>query len=189
VIIEVTVKTSMASTACAFLLRLALAGGLVLGFAMAVRGGGPKCRIKITRARNGQALTWPLGQIAYFTDQGDLSPILPNASANNLVAGAFSVWTSVRTAALAAVRAGSLAEDVNGSNVIVNGDGTISMPTDVESTAVGLRLGLCTTLTGRSPARCSGRAPATQASVSSMRFSEEMTITGSGQLSTCARRN
>ena len=41
---EVTVKTSMASTACPFLLRLALAGGLVLGFAMIVRGGGPEVR-------------------------------------------------------------------------------------------------------------------------------------------------
>jgi hypothetical protein len=52
------------------------------------------------------------------------------------------VWTSVPTAALAAVRGGSLAEDVNGSNVIVNGDGTISMPADVESTAVGTPIGI-----------------------------------------------
>jgi hypothetical protein len=145
VISEVTVKTSMASTACAFLLRLALAGGLVLGFAMTVRGGGPKCvagSSYFNPTTTGQALKWPLGQIRYYTDQGDLSPILPNASANNLVAGAFGVWTSVPTAALAAVSAGSLAEDVNGINVIVNGDGTISMPADVESTAVATPIGI-----------------------------------------------
>src|SRR6516164_4120296 len=135
----------MASTACPFLLRLALAGGLVLGFAMIVRGGGPKCVAGTSYfdpTTTGQALRWPLGQINYYTDQGDLSPILPNASANNLVAGAFGVWTSVPTAALAAVSAGSLAEDVNGSNVIVNGDGTISMPADVESSAVGTPIGI-----------------------------------------------
>jgi len=145
VISEMTVKTNMASTARAFLLRLALAGGVVLGFAMAVRGGGPKCvagSSYFDPTTTGQVLTWPAGQITNFTDQGDLSPILPNASANGLVANAFGVWTSVPTAALAAVNAGSLAEDVNGSNVIVNGDGTISMPADIESTAVGTPIGI-----------------------------------------------
>src|ERR1700750_2413053 len=94
VISEVTVKTSMASTACAFLLRLALAGGLVLGFAMTVHGGGPKCvagSSYFNPTTTGQAPKGPLGQIRYYTDQGDVSPILPNASANNLVAGAWRV--------------------------------------------------------------------------------------------------
>src|ERR1700758_4237614 len=112
---EMIVKTDMASTVRAFLLRLALARGAVLGFAMLARGGGPKCVAGTSffnPSTTGQAVTWPAGQITYFTDQGDLSPILPNASANNLVASAFGVWTSVPTAALVAVSAGSLAEDV-----------------------------------------------------------------------------
>jgi hypothetical protein len=67
---------------------------------------------------------------------------LRNASANSFVAGAFGVWTSVPTAALAATNAGSLAEDVSGVNVIVNGDGTISMPTDIQSTATGTPVGI-----------------------------------------------
>jgi hypothetical protein len=112
---------------------------------MMVRGGGPKCVAGTSYfdpSTTGQALTWPAGQIRYFTDQGDLSPILPNASANSLVAGAFGVWTSVPTAALTSVNAGALAEDVNGSNVIVNGDGTISMPVDIESTAIETPIGI-----------------------------------------------
>jgi hypothetical protein len=142
---EVTMKTYVASTARVFLLRLALAAGMILTFAMIVRAGGPKCvagSSYFDPMTTGKPLTWPLGQIIYYTDQGDLSPILPNASANSFVAGAFGVWTSVPTAALAATNAGSLAEDVSGANVIVNGDGTISMPTDIQSTATAAPVGI-----------------------------------------------
>jgi len=33
----------------------------------------------------GQPLTWSQGQVNYYTDQGDLSPILPNTAANAFV--------------------------------------------------------------------------------------------------------
>src|SRR5579863_1067428 len=59
----------------------------------------------------GQPLTWSLGQVNYYTDQKDLSPILPNAAANAFVANAFLQWSSVATAAITANRAGQLAED------------------------------------------------------------------------------
>ena len=65
----------------------------------------------------GQPITWSLGQVNYYTDQGDLSPILPNSAANAFVTSAFNVWTSVSNAALTATSAGKLAEDVNGSNI------------------------------------------------------------------------
>jgi len=142
---EVTMKTNMASTTRGFLLRLALAGGIILVFAMITRAGGPKCvagSSYFDPAATGQPLTWGQGQITYYTDRGDLSPILPNASANSFVAGAFRVWTAVPTAALAATSPGSLAEDVNGTNVTVNADGTISMPADIQSTATGTPLGI-----------------------------------------------
>jgi hypothetical protein len=142
---EVTMKTNMASTGRVFLLRLALAAGIILTVAMIARAGGPKCvagSSYFDPITTGQSLTWPLGQITYYTDQGDLSPILPNASANTFVAGAFEVWTSVPTAALAATSAGSLAEDVSGANVIVNGDRTISLPTDIQATATGTPVGV-----------------------------------------------
>jgi len=140
VVSAVTMKTSLASTARVFLLRLALAAGIVLLFAMLLRAGGPKCIAGTSffdPTSTGQPLTWPSGQINYYTDLGSLSPILPNVSANSFVAGAFAVWSSVPTAALATVQAGSLAEDVNGSNVTLNADGTISMPLDIQPTATG----------------------------------------------------
>src|SRR4030088_1321769 len=58
----------------------------------------------------GHPIIWAQGQVNYYTDLGDLSPILPGASADTFVANAFSQWTSVSTAAIAAARAGQLAE-------------------------------------------------------------------------------
>ena len=142
---EVTMTTDMALSIRLFLLRLAWGIGIVLLFALTSRAGGPKLvagSSYFDPSTTGQPLVWPGGLITYYTDQGDLSPILPNASANSFVAGAFGVWTSVPTAALAASSGGSLAEDVNGSNVTVNSDGTISMPADIQPTATGTPVGI-----------------------------------------------
>ena len=137
--------TDLASTARAFLLRLAVAVMAIFFFTLLARAGGPKLIAGTTYfdpTRTGQPLTWQQGAITYYTDQGDLSPILPNSSANSLVADAFSQWTSVATTALVATSGGQLAEDVNGANVIVNGDGTISMPVDIQPTATGTPIGI-----------------------------------------------
>src|SRR5579859_7185748 len=111
---EVTMNTSLASTIRSFLLRVTWGGALVLTLVLVCRAGGPK-KVAGTSyfdpSVTGQALSWPQGTITFFTDQGDLSPILPNASANNFVATAFSQWTAVSTAALAAAHGGPLAED------------------------------------------------------------------------------
>lgn len=107
--------------------------------------GGPKYVAGVSYFNSGTAgtpLTWTQGQINYYTDQGNLSPILPGTSADSFVAAAFSQWTSISTAAVAATRAGQLAEDVNGSNVYVNPDGTITMPADIEPSAVGTPVGV-----------------------------------------------
>jgi len=109
----------MAFTVRSFLLRLALALAIVFFFALLSRAGGPKYIAGTSyfeSTASGQPLVWPLGQITYYTDQGDLSPILPNASANSLVADAFSQWTSVPTAALTATSGGQLAMDRAGSD-------------------------------------------------------------------------
>src|SRR5262249_37242495 len=90
----------------------------------------------------GQPLTWPQGQLIYYTDQGDLSPILAGPAADALVADAFSQWTSVPTAALTATNAGQLSEDVNGSNVTRNSDNTIAMPQDIQPTATATPIGI-----------------------------------------------
>src|ERR1700757_59101 len=116
-------KTRMAFTPRSFFLRLAWAVAMLLCFVAIfvpmLHAGGPK-NVAGTSffdpTATGQPLVWPLGQITYYTDQGDLSAYLPNASANHLVAAAFSQWASVPTAALSATRAGPLAEDVSGTN-------------------------------------------------------------------------
>jgi hypothetical protein len=90
----------------------------------------------------GVPLIWAQGAVSYYTDEGDLSPLLLHAGADAFVADAFSRWTSITTAAVATTLAGQLAEDVNGTNVIANGDGTFTMPTDILPTAVAKPLAI-----------------------------------------------
>jgi IPT/TIG domain len=85
-------------------------------------------------AVKGTPLTWSQGTISYYTDQGNLSPVLPSATADAFVADAFSRWTSISTAAVTAARAGQLAEDVSGANVSASG-GTIALPADIRPSA------------------------------------------------------
>ncbi|HVO61679.1 MAG TPA: IPT/TIG domain-containing protein [Terriglobales bacterium] len=83
----------------------------------------------------GVPITWP-SPIGYYTDQGSLSPIMPNSMADAYVADAFSRWSAVQTAALAIDQSGHLAEDVNGANVTRDASDNISMPIDIQSSAV-----------------------------------------------------
>src|SRR5579864_9229263 len=142
---EVTMRTRVAFTVRSLLLRLAGLMAIILALPLLSRAGGPK-NVAGTNyfdpSMTGQPLVWPAGAIAYYTDQGDLSPILPNASANSLVAGSFNQWASVNSAALASVSGGVLAEDVSRANVTINADGTISMPLDIQSTATGTPIGV-----------------------------------------------
>ncbi|MGH9529607.1 MAG: IPT/TIG domain-containing protein, partial [Terriglobales bacterium] len=90
----------------------------------------------------GTPLTWSQGAVNYYTDQGHLSPILPGPSADALVADAWSQWASIPTAAIAAVHAGQLAEDVSGADVTVNSDGSINTPPDIMPSALSTPLGI-----------------------------------------------
>jgi len=140
---DVTLPKNMA--AHSFLFRLATALAIVLLFAVLARAGGPEYvagSSYFNPSTMGQPITWLLGQVNYYTDQGDLSPILPNASANVLVADAFSQWTSVSTAALTVANAGQLAEDVNGANIAVNSNGTVTAPADIAPTATLTPVGI-----------------------------------------------
>jgi hypothetical protein len=125
----------------------ALALGLVLLILLPqfARAGGPRYIAGVSYfdpGTTGTPLTWAQGAISYYTDQGNLSSILPGSSADALVANAFSQWTSIPTAAVSATRAGQLAEDVSGANVIVNGDGSITMPSDIMPSGVGTPVGI-----------------------------------------------
>lgn len=128
-----------------FLFRLATAVAIVLFFAVLGRAGGPKYvagSSYFNSSTMGQPLTWSLGEVNYYTDQGDLSPILPNTAANALVASAFAQWTSVSTTALLATNAGQLAEDVNGTDIAVDANGTITAPADITPSATQTPVGI-----------------------------------------------
>src|SRR5580700_4526986 len=129
----------------AFFFRLATALAIVVLFAVLARAGGPEYvagSSYFNSSTMGQPLTWSLGQVNYYTDQGDLSPVLPNAAANAFVAGAFAQWTSVSTAALTATSGGQLAEDVNGENIVADSYGTITAPADITSSATQTPVGI-----------------------------------------------
>ena len=142
---ERAMTTCMERIARLFLLRLACSAAVVIACTVVACAGGPRNvagSSYFNSSANGQPLVWAQGVVNYYTDQGDLSPILPNASANAFVANAFSQWTAAPTAALSASNAGQLAEDVNGTNVTVNSDGSISMPADIQPTATATPVGI-----------------------------------------------
>lgn len=142
---DVSTENNMAFRARSFFFRLATAVAIVILFAELGHSGGPKYvagSSYFNTSTIGQPITWSLGQVSYYTDQGDLSPILPNASANALVANAFSQWTSVSSAALTATNAGQLAEDVNGGNIAVESSGTITSPADITPAATQTPVGI-----------------------------------------------
>jgi hypothetical protein len=122
-----------------------LAGTLFLiCSAVASRAGGPAfvAGSGYNPGVEGQPMIWANGAVQYFTDQGDLSPILTNAQADTLVAGAFSAWTSISGVALTASQGGHLAEDVNGSNLTVDATGTITAPVDITPSATATPVGI-----------------------------------------------
>lgn len=140
---NVTIQKNM--DARSFCFRLATALAIVVLFAVLARAGGPEYvagSSYFNPSTMGQPLTWSLGQVNYYTDQGDLSPILPNNSANVLVADAFAQWTSSPTAGLAVANAGQLAEDVNGSNIAVDSAGTLTAPADITPSATQTPVGI-----------------------------------------------
>ncbi len=89
----------------------------------------------------GQPLVWKNGVVNFYTDLGDLSPTVTQAQANAMVAAAAALWSGIPTAAVQINSAGSLAEDVNGSNFYNRPNGLV-MPADVQSTAIGTPLGI-----------------------------------------------
>ncbi len=89
----------------------------------------------------GQPIVWKNGVVSYYTDLGDLSPTVTQAQANAMVAAAAARWSGIPTAALQINAAGSLAEDINGTNFFSSPNGLV-MPPDVQSTATGTPLGI-----------------------------------------------
>ncbi|HET6219808.1 MAG TPA: Ig-like domain-containing protein [Acidobacteriaceae bacterium] len=127
------------------LFRVAAVVVVVLSFVAIAIAGGPKYVAGssfFSSSAMGQPLTWSRGQVNYYTDQGDLSPILPNAAANAFVANAFLQWSSVSAAAITVTNSGQLAEDVNGSNIAVDSNGTVTAPADITPSATQTPVGI-----------------------------------------------
>jgi hypothetical protein len=125
--------------------RLAAVLAFVLLFAAIASAGGPEYvagSSYFNSSTMGQPITWAQGQVNYYTDQGDLSPILPNAAANALVANSFLQWTAVTTASLTVNAAGQLAEDVNGTNIAVSSSGVVTAPADITPAATQTPVGI-----------------------------------------------
>src|SRR5229473_1750831 len=123
---------------------LAVAVLLIICSAVASRAGAPAfiAGSGYDPGVEGQPLIWANGSVQYFTDQGDLSPILPSAQADAFVATAFSAWTGISNVALTASQGGHLAEDVNGGNITANANGAITAPADITSAATGTPVGI-----------------------------------------------
>lgn len=117
----------------------------LLALMQPAHAGGPRYVAGISYFNQGTAglpLTWAQGAVNYYTDQGPLSATVSGPQGDVLVADAFSQWTSIVNVAFVATHAGQLAEDVNGSNVYRNSDGTLTMPADIMPTAVGTPVGI-----------------------------------------------
>jgi len=124
--------------------RFLFIAALVLYNALPASAGGPAyvAGSGFDPSVKGQSLTWAGGNLQYFTDQGDLSPILRGGQADVMVADVFTHWTTIPGVAISATLAGHLAEDVSGANVIAFPDGTYSIPDDIEPGALSTPVGI-----------------------------------------------
>jgi len=124
--------------------RFLAVAALLLCICLRCRAGGPAfvAGSGYDPGVKGQPLLWAQGSVSYYTDQGDLSPILNNSQADAFVATAFAPWTGLPYVALAATQGGHLAEDVNGSNVSCDPQGNCTMPADIQPTALATPVGI-----------------------------------------------
>jgi IPT/TIG domain len=126
------------------MMKCLFAIGIVLQLASIASAGGPAYVAGASYfdpSTMGSPVTWAQGAITYYTDRGDLSAVLPGASADTFVSSAFAKWTSIPTASISATHSGQLAEDVSGSNLTVV-NGAITAPADIASTATALPVGI-----------------------------------------------
>ena len=133
------------------LLSLLAAAFLALAGDPSALAGGPKYVAGVSYFNpgvKGQPVIWPAGQVTYFVDRGTLGS-LSNTQAVAMVDASAAIWSAVPTAAVNLTDGGSLAEDVNGSNVIAGiGSGnpgaspTFAQPSDVAPSATTTPVGV-----------------------------------------------
>ncbi len=107
--------------------------------ALQTYAGGPKYVAGVAYfnpAAVGQPIRWADGPISYFVDQGSLNGGISNQQAVGMVDAAAAFWNAVPTAGVNLTDAGSLAEDVNGTNVQAANE-QFTAPADVTPQATG----------------------------------------------------
>jgi hypothetical protein len=110
----------------------------VFAISASAYAGGPKYvagHTGFNPAALGQPLHWPGGKVSYFVDRGALSATISNEQATALVDAAAAIWNAVPTAGVSLINKGSLNEDVNAANILVNQSGQIVAPSDVTPSA------------------------------------------------------
>lgn len=116
--------------------RLSLAAALVcMLFSLSAYAGGPRYvagTAYFNSSAVGKPIVWANGQVDYYTDLGDLSASVNQSQVDAMVKSAAAVWNAVPTAAVNISPAGSLSEDVDGSNVSSSG-GNLTIPADIQS--------------------------------------------------------
>jgi len=133
------------------LLSLLTVGFLVLVSNQSAFAGGPKYVAGVSYFNpgvKGQPVIWLAGQVTYSVDRGSLGS-LSNSQAVAMVDASAAIWSAVPTAAVNLTDGGSLAEDVNGSNVIAGiGSGnpgaspTFAQPSDFAPSATTTPVGV-----------------------------------------------
>ncbi|MGB0066050.1 MAG: IPT/TIG domain-containing protein [Terracidiphilus sp.] len=88
----------------------------------------------------GQPVHWAGGQLRYYVAQGPLSSTVTNAQATAMVDAAAALWSAVPTAGVTLTDAGSLNEDVNGSDIQVSSSGQVTAPSDLTPSATNYPL-------------------------------------------------
>jgi IPT/TIG domain len=82
----------------------------------------------------GYPVHWSAGLVNYYVDQGPLNAQISNQQATAMVDAAAAIWSAVPTAGVVLTNAGSLNEDISGSNVIAANQ-QFASPADVAPTA------------------------------------------------------
>ena len=89
----------------------------------------------------GKPVHWAGGQVKYYVDEGPLNAGVSHAQATAMVDAAAGLWSAVTTAGVSLTDAGTLNEDVSGSNVVA-GDAVFAAPADVTPSATGYPLAI-----------------------------------------------
>ncbi len=133
------------------IVRIVLPVALVFLMTTVAWAGGPRWVAGSTyfnAGLKGKPIAWKNGQVNYYTDLGDLSATVNQSQANAMIATAASIWSSVPTAGVSIQGSGSLAEDVNGTNVVLTST-TFTMPADIDETATQKPLAIVYDLDGK----------------------------------------